>query len=210
VAEIAAHIAQHMRLPVEVVSDVYFAGLLHDVGSMDLPEGLLARTGKLTEEEFERIKQSPQTAERILAGVRPLQRLRLPIRHLRERYDGEGYPDRLAGEDIPLMARILSVAEACDAMLSARPYRPALPASQVEAVLAEGAGRQWDPQVVAHFMACRKDVFRIGQGECRSSVGPAVERAVEGWSADSSESGFQQKQRTVKVACRETVTQRRK
>jgi HD-GYP domain-containing protein (c-di-GMP phosphodiesterase class II) len=210
VAELAARIGQQMRLPVEVVSDLYLAGLLHDVGTIYLPEGVFGKPDKLSEEELQRIKRCPLAADQILAGVRTLERLRPAIRHLRERYDGQGYPDGLAGENIPLAARILAVAESCDAMMSPRPYRPCLTAEHVEITLAGGAGKQWDPLVVEHFMACRGDLNRICKIESRAPAGPVVERAIGAWNVDSSQRAFQQRQQTVTAPCHETLVEHRK
>jgi HD-GYP domain-containing protein (c-di-GMP phosphodiesterase class II) len=208
VAQIAARLAQQMQLPVELISDVYFSGLLHDIGTVNLPEEVLLKPGRLTEQEFAHVKECPLLGDRILARVKQLGRLRPAIRHHHERYDGQGYPDRLLGEDIPLMARILSVAEACDAMLSPRPYRPALPARRVESILADGAGRQWDPGVVEQFLACRADLYPLCEKGGGNSVGPVVERAVEVWNVDSLPSATAAGQATVTAECRETVRTR--
>jgi HD-GYP domain-containing protein (c-di-GMP phosphodiesterase class II) len=208
VAQIAARLVQQMQLPVELVSDTYFAGLLHDIGTVSLPEEVLLKADKLTDEELAHVRECPVVGDHILASIRPLERLRPAVRHLRERCDGQGYPDRLAGEEIPLMARILSVAESCDAMMSARPYRPSLGARRVEAVLAEGAGSQWDPGVVEHFMACRGDLYAICGQATENSVVPSVEQAIGVWSVGSASDGRQQGQQTVAVACQETLGNR--
>jgi HD-GYP domain-containing protein (c-di-GMP phosphodiesterase class II) len=209
VAQLAARLAQQLRLPIELISDSYFSGLLHDIGTVNLPEDLLLKPSRLTERELAQIKECPLVGDRILARVKHLGRLRPAIRHHHERYDGSGYPDRLAGEEIPLVARVLSVAESCDAMLSARPYRPALPPRKVEAILADGAGRQWDPFVVEQFLNCRTDIYALCEKGAGLSVGPAVERAVEVWNADSFPgAGLPQAEATVTAECRETVRAR--
>ena len=106
------------------------------------------------------------------------------------------------------MARILAVAESCDAMMSPRPYRAALAPAKLEAALAEGAGRQWDPGVVQEFMACRTDLYALcGQGP-GTSVASAVERAVEVWNVGSSQSVVQGGAAAVTVACQDTVQTR--
>jgi HD-GYP domain-containing protein (c-di-GMP phosphodiesterase class II) len=137
-------------------------------------------------------------ADRILARIRPLERLRPAIRHHHERYDGKGYPDHLVGEDIPLLARILSVAESCDAMMSPRPYRSALPPNTVEAILAEGAGQQWDVGVVEHFLACKRDLFPI----CARGNGNPLEPTV--WS-EASSPDLPSCPPTTTAVCQETV-----
>jgi len=210
VAQTAARIAQQMRLPVELISDVYFAGLLHDIGTLSLPEGMLLKPGRLTVDELAHVQEAPVLGDRILARIKQLERLRPAVRHHHEHYDGHGYPDHLAGEDIPLMARILSVAESCDAMLSPRPYRPALNTHTLEAILTEGAGKQWDPAVVEHFMACRTEFYPPCERGCSSTVDAAVERAVDVWNVDSAGSAFQRGQDTVTAACQETIALRPK
>jgi HD-GYP domain-containing protein (c-di-GMP phosphodiesterase class II) len=159
----AARLGQQMGLPEPVLSDLFLAGLLHDIGTIGLRETVLQKPGRLTIEEMAHIQEHPVIGDQLLADLRPLQHLRPGVRHHHERHDGKGYPDGLAGEQIPLLARILAVAEACDAMLSNRPYRPALTPANVETALVEGAGTQWDPEVVAYFLACRHDVFALAR-----------------------------------------------
>jgi HD-GYP domain-containing protein (c-di-GMP phosphodiesterase class II) len=204
VARLAARLGQQMQLPVELVSDTYFAGLLHDIGTISLPEAVLLKCEKLTEEDMVHVRECPAVADRMLARIQSLERLRPAVRHHHERYDGRGYPDGLAGEDIPLLARILSVAESCDAMMSARPYRPPLGARQVEAILTEEAGRQWDPGVVEHFLACRADLFAI----CSQAKGDSKESAVEPAGGvlrgESSPKVVPPAPQTVTASCQET------
>jgi HD-GYP domain-containing protein (c-di-GMP phosphodiesterase class II) len=185
VAQIAVQLGKQLRLPASVVSDIYFAGLLHDIGLTGVREAVLLKPGKLTDEEFVQVKQYPVLGDQMLAGISQLAHLRPAVRNHHERFDGRGYPDGLAGEAIPLMARILAVADGFDAMLSPRPYRDARPAGQVEAILAEGAGKQWDPVIVDRFMACRPDLYQIFRSDA-GHVPPAVRSAVEVWGADSS------------------------
>jgi HD-GYP domain-containing protein (c-di-GMP phosphodiesterase class II) len=187
------------------VSDAYLAGLLHDIGMVHLPEAVLLKAGPLTDEERARVQASVLAADHILARSPRLARVRLAVGHHRERYDGQGYPDRLGGEDIPLMARILAVAESCDAMMSPRPYRPPLEIRTVEAILAEDAGKQWDPDVVEHFLACRNDLFPLCTPRAGSSVGPVAERSAEDWGVDSTPQPPQRQRQTVTAACQDTV-----
>src|SRR6185437_3872462 len=95
-----------------------------------------------------------------------------------ERFDGKGYPDGLAGEAIPQMARILAVADACDAMMSVRRYRAALSPARIEEIFKEGATTQWDPRIVEHFLNCRHELYAVIQRGLGQSVYIAVERAV--------------------------------
>ncbi len=150
VATLAGHLAPedktyHMRLKL--------AALLHDIGKIGVPEAILNKPGQLTPEEFGQIQKHPVIGETIL---RPMlgseDDIMSVVRNHHERWDGGGYPDGLAGEDTPLGARIAAVADAYDAMTSARPYRPGMLPEQALKVLREGAGTQWDPRVVASAM----------------------------------------------------------
>jgi HD-GYP domain-containing protein (c-di-GMP phosphodiesterase class II) len=104
--------------------------------------------------------------------------LRPGVRNHHERFDGKGYPDQLAGLEIPLLARVLAVADSCDAMMAARPYRSSMPPAKIEAVFLGGAGTQWDPQVVEAFGSCRRDLYGIGQRGIGDSLMLAVDHAV--------------------------------
>lgn len=186
VGQVAMIIGQQMHLPRPVLSDLYFAGLLHDIGLTGIRETLLAKPGPLTEEELAEVRQAPIVGDRILAGIRQLNHLRPAVRNHRERYDGRGYPDGLAGDDIPLMARILAVAEGFDALNSPRPHRPAKNATQSADIIISGAGKRWDPRLVEYFKACRPALGKLyGVGKV---VGPepAVGTAVEVWDVHSS------------------------
>ncbi len=164
VGRIASILARRLGLPESQASDLYVAGLLHDVGNINVSDAILCKAGPLTDEERAQNARHPILGERIIAGVRPLAYLRPGVRHHHERFDGAGYPDGLAGDAIPTMARILAVADACDALLSPRRYREALEPRQVEAVLASGAGTQWDPRVIGAFLDVRKEVFQLADG----------------------------------------------
>ena len=189
VGQAAMIIGQQMHLPRPVLSDLYFAGLLHDIGMTGIREALLAKPGPLTDEELAEVRQAPLVGDRILAGIRQLSHLRPAVRNHRERYDGRGYPDGLAGDNIPLMARILAVAEGYDALNSPRPHRPARNSTQSADIIVAGAGRRWDPRLVEHFKACRPALGRLYNGK---AVGPepAVGTAVEVWDVHSSRVPF--------------------
>jgi putative nucleotidyltransferase with HDIG domain len=178
VALLARHLAQQIGLTDAEVDEVYMAGLLHDVGKIGVPESVLQKTGKLTNEEFELMKKHPQIGARILADVKQVKALIPGVLHHHERYDGRGYPDHLSGEAIPLQARVLAVADACDAMMAARPYRPALPPERIDAIMTAGAGSQWDPHIIEHFQVCRHELYSICQRGIGESVAVAVERAL--------------------------------
>ncbi len=152
VAHIATQIATNIGLDSERCQRVHVAGLVHDVGKIGVPEAVLTKRGRLTDEEFGLIKLHPTIGHNILKGI-PLLRDVIPaVLHHHERIDGRGYPAKLKGEEIPLYARILSVADTFDAMSSDRSYRPAMPREKVLAELQRSAGTQLDPVLVEAFM----------------------------------------------------------
>jgi HD-GYP domain-containing protein (c-di-GMP phosphodiesterase class II) len=175
VARIAVRLGRQMGLPPGALSDLYLAGLLHDIGKIGIRDEVLQKPGPLTAEEMAHIKEHPVIGDRIISAIRPLEHLRPGVRNHHERFDGNGYPDGLRGEETPLQARVLAVADACDAMMANRPYRPALPPARIDAVMSAGAGTQWDPVVVGHFMACRHELYPI----CQRGLGDSVFAAVE-------------------------------
>lgn len=124
---------------------LYMMGLLHDVGKIGVPDQVINKPGRLTEDEFEHIKQHPVLGARILGRIKEMPELSVGARWHHERYDGSGYPDGLAGADIPEAARIISVADAYDAMTSNRSYRTALPQADVRREMEQGGGSQFDP-----------------------------------------------------------------
>ncbi|MFN3652506.1 MAG: HD-GYP domain-containing protein [Armatimonadota bacterium] len=127
--------------------------LLHDIGKIAVREEVLLKNGRLTTEEYNEIKLHPEVGERICGPLRCADLVLPIIRHHQERWDGRGYPDGLQGEQIPLLARIMSIADAYDAMLSPRPYRPPLTPEEAQAALEAGSGTQWDPNLVSLFLA---------------------------------------------------------
>jgi putative nucleotidyltransferase with HDIG domain len=128
------------------------AGLLHDVGKIGVPDTLLLKPTSLTGPEYATMKQHVEESARILAALPFLTSVVPMVRHHHERWDGSGYPDGLAGEDIPRPARVLAVADAFDAMTTDRPYRPAMPVATAREFLVEGKGSQFDPSVVDAFI----------------------------------------------------------
>jgi diguanylate cyclase (GGDEF)-like protein/PAS domain S-box-containing protein len=153
----AAALAEEMGLSPEQVRNIRIAGLLHDLGKVGISESILNKPGKLTEEEYAKIKEHPALgAMMIISEVESLQRLVPIVRHHHERFDGKGYPDGLTGEDIPLEARIMSVVDVFDAMTHDRAYRKALSKEETITELERGAGTQFDPAVVRAFLALVK------------------------------------------------------
>jgi HD-GYP domain-containing protein (c-di-GMP phosphodiesterase class II) len=159
VARIASLLARHMELPAATVNNIFLAGLLHDVGKIGVLDAVLQNPGRLTRKEFAQIQTHTVIGDCIIAKVPQLDHLRPGIRNHHERYDGKGYPDGLAGEAIPLIARVLAVADSCDAMMSSRRYRAAIPPPQIDVIFLEGGGKQWDSEIVDHFMACRDQIY---------------------------------------------------
>lgn len=151
VAEYSEKIAKMLGKDEVECRKVYYAGLLHDVGKIGIPNNIINKKGKLTPEEYELIKEHPVKGSQILSGISEFPYLSIGARNHHERYDGKGYPDRLKGEDIPEIARIISVADAYDAMSSHRSYRKAIPQQLVREEIVKGTGTQFDP-VIAKVM----------------------------------------------------------
>lgn len=152
VSRYARALAESLNLSPDEVFVVQFGSLMHDIGKVSIPEPVLNKPGKLTEAEFGIIKRHPETG-RLLVHEHPLGALALDIvASHHERYDGFGYPDGLAGNDISLPARIVAIADAFDAMTSARPYRAGMQADAAYQVLAQESGRQFDPLLVSSFL----------------------------------------------------------
>ncbi|MEL6982996.1 MAG: HD domain-containing phosphohydrolase, partial [Actinomycetota bacterium] len=127
---------------------VGLGALLHDIGKLEIDDAVLHKPGKLNAEEFEHIKTHTTEGERLVLGSPGLADLGPTVRHHHERIDGRGYPDGLAGDDIPLTARIVSVCDAYDAMVHTRQYRAGMGDERARAVLIEHRGAQWDPEIV--------------------------------------------------------------
>jgi len=130
-----------------------YVGILHDVGKLGVRDAVLKKPGLLTAAEYEEIKQHPTLGAQIVGGINLLGKGSAWIRHHHERYDGTGFPDGLAGEDIPLGARIVTVADAYDAMLSARSYKPDFTPERARQELVDCSGTQFDPVVVKALLS---------------------------------------------------------
>ncbi len=153
VAVYAHDIAARMGLPEEQQDLVHLCGLVHDIGKIGLPVGLLEKQGPLTLEERRQMQRHSEIGEQILRNVDDYSEISRIVRHHHERVDGEGYPDGLRSDEIPLLARIICVADAYDAMTSDRPYRDALPSRVARLRLAQAVETQFDTSVVAAFEA---------------------------------------------------------
>ena len=158
VALLSSLMAKRMGFSVEEGEKIRLAGILHDIGKIGIREACLNKPGKLNEAEFNEIKEHPLISERILLPIEELQQIIPSIKHHHERYDGGGYPMGLRGEQIPMDARILAVADCYDAMTTDRPYRSALTNCQALDEIRNNAGRQFDPEVVSVFGEMREEL----------------------------------------------------
>jgi putative nucleotidyltransferase with HDIG domain len=159
VAVYASRIARHMNMRKELIERVYFAGLLHDVGKIGIPDAIITKPARLNNEEYEEIKKHPEIGARILEPVEFLKHIVPCVRHHHEWFDGSdsGYPLRLAADQIPQPSRIILVADTMEAMTSDRPYRNALPLEAVVRELHKYSGSQFDPKVVEACLALLED-----------------------------------------------------
>lgn len=151
VTALALELGRELGLPEEELEILHRGGLLHDIGKIGIPGAILDKAGPLDDDEFQLIRAHPAIGARIVQPIARFQSIVPIVRHHHERYDGLGYPDRLAGEEIPLLARVVAVADVYDALRSERPYRAAMPLEKVARNLAGDAGTAFDPAVIAAF-----------------------------------------------------------
>ena len=178
VAIYARDIAERMGLSEEERELVHLCGLVHDVGKIGLPAGLLEKPGALSLEERRQMEQHSAIGEKILRNVEDYAEIAAIVRHHHERVDGNGYPDRLEGDQIPTLARIIAVADAYNAMTSDRPYRDAMPSRVARLRLAQAVESQFDTTVVAAFeaiLASATEDYRMARG-ARFSLTPEQPR----------------------------------
>ena len=154
VAVYASRLAREMDLPKETIERVYFSGLLHDVGKIGVPDAIITKPDRLTEEEYLEMQKHPEIGAKILEPVEFLRDVVPCVRHHHEWFDGctRGYPDRLQGDKIPLPSRLILVCDTVEAMTSDRPYRKALPLDVVVRELHKYSGSQFDPVCVNSFL----------------------------------------------------------
>ena len=152
VAWLSKELAKQINLDATTVEQVHICGLVHDIGKIGIPESILQKPGKLTDEEFGQIRAHPVIGENILKDVPQLQPMLPGVRSHHERWDGGGYPDGSSGEKTPLLGRILGVADAFDAMCSSRAYRDGLNRAEVLDEMTACAGQQFDPKLVQAFL----------------------------------------------------------
>lgn len=184
VSEMAARIGRVLALPQNVLEDLERAALLHDIGKIGIPLRILDKTGNLTKEEYDTVKEHPSIGARILSPIRAYESIIPAVEQHHERYDGRGYPRGAKGDAIHLMARIMAVADAFDAVVSDRPYRKGLARESAIKEIQEGAGRQFDPEIAEAFCrAVRQGDFAlpscIADGAIESQIAVASIRAAE-------------------------------
>ena len=188
VAAYATSIARAMGLSEQRVMTVEYASLIHDMGKIALQHDILLKPGALTPEEWELMKAHPETGAKIVSGLKFLKGAREAVLYHHERFDGKGYPRGLAGEEIPLEARIVKVADAFDAMMSSRPYRASLGLQKAMRELRAGSGSEFDPAVVTVFLQLLEDgrvsVPTTSADDAIASP-PASERRCEAESSQS-------------------------
>jgi putative nucleotidyltransferase with HDIG domain len=171
-------IARAMGLPLASAPEIEFGFLLHDIGKVAIPDAILYKPSALTDKERALMAQHPLIGAEIVRGIEFLGEAAKVVRSHHERWDGRGYPDGLAGEEIPLAARVFAVADVLDALTTDRPYRPASPLLLARRMIVAQAGKQFDPRVVEAFSSIDDQTYeRIGT-EIRTARDPATSRGV--------------------------------
>ncbi len=145
-------LAKELNAPEDQLEMIETAGLLHDIGKIAIPESILCKPGKLTDEEFVVMKSHSLNSEKLISSIKKLNEVSPGVKHHHERWDGRGYPDHLAGEDIPFAARIIAIADTYDAMTSTRSYRTALDHDIAIQEIQKCAGAQFDPNLAQKFV----------------------------------------------------------
>jgi putative nucleotidyltransferase with HDIG domain len=163
VARVSVRLAEELGCDRKQIDTIYLSGLLHDVGKIGIDDNVLRKPGKLTDAEYEHIKTHAAIGHRILRDIKQLDEVLPVVLHHHEQWNGRGYPAGLAGDEIPLLARIVAVADSFDAMGSDRPYRAGMPEEKLDEILRAGAGQQWDAAVVEAFFRARDAIRAIAQ-----------------------------------------------
>lgn len=174
VTEYSYLLAQHLDLPPEELHYIRIGTPLHDIGKIGIDDAILRKPGKLTAAEFEIMKSHTTKGAKIVEQIGDLAPVIPIVRSHHERWDGGGYPDGLAGEEIPHLARIVAIADAFDAMTSDRPYRQGMPADQAFAEVEKMKGRQFDPQMANAFLTIRQRVIQEMQSETKRIGIPTI------------------------------------
>lgn len=162
VAELSVHIGESLGIPQADIQALRLGGRLHDIGKVGIPDFVLLKPSPLTEQESGIMQMHTRIGRRILAGLRGMDELLAAIELHHENFDGSGYPYGLEGDNVPIIARIVRVADAFDAMTTTRVYRPSFNAEQAAEQIRSGAGRQFDPEVVEAFEAVLREAAVLG------------------------------------------------
>jgi len=179
VALISRRLAQECGFEPEKVQQIYLAGLLHDIGKIGVPEGILRKEGRLTAQEYEDMKRHPTLGASILGGIRQLDEVIVGILNHHERPDGKGYPRGLSGEKIPIEGKIICIGDCFDAMTSFRTYREALPLDLAIEEIHANAGTQFDAELVEKFVSIDLEKFMEEIHQPARTVFPFVPRQQE-------------------------------
>jgi HD-GYP domain-containing protein (c-di-GMP phosphodiesterase class II) len=166
-AEWGLRVARDLGVPETSMPDIEMGALLHDIGKIGVPDGILNKPGRLSDEEFAVVKRHPEFGWAVIRNLPGLELTSLYVLHHHENFDGTGYPAKLRGSEIPIGSRIVSVIDAFDAMVSSRPYRQGMPLAEAIRRLVQSSSTQFDPGVVSSFL-------RIAEAAC----GPRRRRAI--------------------------------
>jgi putative nucleotidyltransferase with HDIG domain len=176
-ATVALRIAEQLGLPLDERETIRLGAILHDVGKIGIPDAILLKPGSLTPEEWTVMRRHPLIGDGLLSPLGLREGVRAVVRHHHERWDGGGYPDGLAGEAIPLAARVIAVADSIEAMAADRPYRRALPLEAIAQELRLGSGTQWDPLVAdTAVLLVETGELRLTEGALELASEPAAAR----------------------------------
>ncbi|HET7466807.1 MAG TPA: HD domain-containing phosphohydrolase [Candidatus Dormibacteraeota bacterium] len=162
VAETARHVGEKMGLPERALDALYRGGMIHDIGKIGVPDAILLKPGPLSGDELRIMRAHTTVGESIVRPLRSGTNLLPIVRNHHEHFDGNGYPDGLAGRAIPRLARIVAVCDSYDALVTDRPYRKARSVEDAIATLVDGAGRQWDPEVVEVLVGELSNITAVG------------------------------------------------
>jgi len=179
VARYGKCLAKEVGYDQEACERLYLTGLLHDVGKIGVSDAVLKKEGVLTKEEFAEIQKHPELGWAILRELEHLDYVLPGVLHHHERVDGKGYPDQLGGDEIPRDGLLLAVVDAFDAMTSDRPYRNGMPVEKAVGIFREGAGTQWNAELVEAFLRVLPDILAIKNDYCRPPV-PVREKCQRG------------------------------
>jgi HD-GYP domain-containing protein (c-di-GMP phosphodiesterase class II) len=179
VTEFAVEIAKEMQLPEKLIRNVEFAALIHDIGKIGVKDSVLAKPSRLSDSEYEMIKKHPVIGEQIIAPIEFLTNIAPLVLYHHEHFDGSGYLEGLKGDEIPIGARILIVADSFEAMISDRPYSKSMTQKQAIQELKDNSGSQFDPQVVEAFLRVieRKKQTKSNESDVEEEKKPQQESA---------------------------------